>query len=67
MDYLRTLTYKQRPDYNGLESIFIQMLEARDISGNQPMDWEPLYIKRPEEVKKPLAVSPFDPLQKINF
>nr|CAD2162867.1 unnamed protein product [Meloidogyne enterolobii] len=55
MDYLRTLTYKQRPDYNGLESIFIQMLEARDISSNQPMDWEPLYIKRPEEVRKPSA------------
>nr|CAD2186919.1 unnamed protein product [Meloidogyne enterolobii] len=55
MDYLRTLTYKQRPDYNGLEAIFIQMLEARDISSNQPMDWEPLYIKRPEEVRKPSA------------
>ncbi|CAK5024340.1 unnamed protein product [Meloidogyne enterolobii] len=55
MDYLRTLTYKQRPDYHGLESIFIQMLEARDISSNQPMDWEPLYIKRPEEVRKPSA------------
>jgi len=57
MDYLRTLTYKQLSDYNGLESIFIQMLEARDISGNQSMDWEPLYIKRLEEVKKPSEVS----------
>nr|CAD2156319.1 unnamed protein product [Meloidogyne enterolobii] len=59
MDYLRTLTYKQLSDYNGLESIFIQMLEARDISGNQSMDWEPLYIKRLEEVKKPSEASIF--------
>uniref|UniRef100_A0A1I8B6K7 RFC1 domain-containing protein n=1 Tax=Meloidogyne hapla TaxID=6305 RepID=A0A1I8B6K7_MELHA len=56
MDYLRTLTYKQRPDYCGLESIFIQMLEAREITNNQPMDWEPAYIKRPEEAKKPAVV-----------
>ncbi|KAF7625948.1 Protein kinase domain-containing protein [Meloidogyne graminicola] len=49
MDYLRTLNYRQRPDYSGLEKAFIHMLEARDIQNDQPMDWEPAYIRRPDE------------------
>uniref|UniRef100_A0A1I8B581 Protein kinase domain-containing protein n=1 Tax=Meloidogyne hapla TaxID=6305 RepID=A0A1I8B581_MELHA len=55
MDYLRTLTYKQRPDYCGIELAFIQMMEAREIQIDEPMDWEPAYIKRPGETTKPKA------------
>uniref|UniRef100_A0A1I8BDQ9 Protein kinase domain-containing protein n=1 Tax=Meloidogyne hapla TaxID=6305 RepID=A0A1I8BDQ9_MELHA len=51
LDYLRTLSYEQRPDYVGLESTFIQLLEAREITSNLPMDWE-----EPEEIKKPKEV-----------
>jgi len=50
MDYLRTLCYKQRPDYCGIESAFIQMMDAREVNIDEPMDWEPVYIKRPGEV-----------------
>jgi hypothetical protein len=52
MDYLRTLDYKHRPDYCGIESVFVQMLQARDIHSDQPLDWEPPKIKTPVEVIK---------------
>uniref|UniRef100_A0A915N319 Protein kinase domain-containing protein n=1 Tax=Meloidogyne javanica TaxID=6303 RepID=A0A915N319_MELJA len=54
LDYLRTLSYEQRPDYVGLESTFIELLEARGVTDNLPMDWEsePAEEKKPEEAKK---------------
>ena len=40
LNYLRGLNYFQRPDYVGLERLFILMMQARNVSQSQPMSWE---------------------------
>ncbi|KAF7636041.1 Protein kinase domain-containing protein [Meloidogyne graminicola] len=37
---LRSLNYYQRPDYEGLEHAFVQMMKVRGVNENQKMDWE---------------------------
>uniref|UniRef100_A0A1I8AYY1 Protein kinase domain-containing protein n=1 Tax=Meloidogyne hapla TaxID=6305 RepID=A0A1I8AYY1_MELHA len=38
--YLRSLDYYKRPDYVGIEHAFFEMMKARKLNWNIPMDWE---------------------------
>jgi hypothetical protein len=40
LNYLRVLDYYQRPDYAGLEIMFLHMIQFRNVNETHPMCWE---------------------------
>ncbi|KAI1711870.1 protein kinase domain-containing protein [Ditylenchus destructor] len=40
LEYYRSLSYEDRPDYDGVKDIFKNCMKARQIDDDDPFDWE---------------------------